>query len=207
MRLNGLMLFNQQQNGEVKNLVYELLNDSDLRVKVQAAWAILLFDEEYGFEEIAKFLYYKYNDVVIGAALALGKVADKRAVKPLIHAFANTCDPKVGAALVWAIGQCRDVSALPWLKAAIENDFVAANACEALGVIGDSSSLNVLLSALNFKNEDVRAYAARAISRLNFEIDTKAKIRAVAELQIFLQDRSRKVRLCAAVSLHRLGHI
>lgn len=207
MRLNGLAIFKQQQSNEVKSLVYELLNDSDLRVKIEAAWAILLFNGEYVFEEIVVNLQHEDNEMVIGAALALGKLADNRAVKPLLFAFANTDNPKVGAALAWAIGQCRDVAALPLLNAAIENDFVAANACEALGAIGDLSSLNILLAALSFNNEDVRSYAARAISRLNFDADIKAKNRAITELQIFLQDQSRKVRLCAAVSLHRLGHL
>ena len=63
------------------------------------------------------------------------------------------------------------------------------------------------------KPANVRAYAARALGLLRADADlpTAARAgqqsaqRAVPRLRQLLEDRSRKVRLCAAIALYELG--
>jgi HEAT repeat protein len=190
----------------------ECLADADGEVRTNAAVALIRIGDEQLFPEVVKSLRHEDPRVVIGAAVALGRLADKRVVPNLVEAF-KTEDPEVGAAVAWALGQCGDAAALPWLTTAVEQGFAVANACEALGRIGDARAQPALLSALGHAADDVRAYAARAIGLLRPDDSGAAGARAgqsaadkaAPALRELLKDRSRKVRLCAAIALYELG--
>lgn len=188
------------------------LQDPDGEVRTNAAVALIRIGDEQLFPEVVKALRHPDARVVIGAAVALGRLADARVVPNLIEAF-KTENAEVGAAVAWALGQCADPVVLPWLITAVEQGFAVANACEALGRIGDVRAQPTLLRALEHPSDEVRAYAARAIGLLRREPEeaSAARVaqlgaeRAVPRLRELLEDRSRKVRLCAAIALHELG--
>lgn len=188
------------------------LKDPDGEVRTNAAVALIRIGDEQLFPEVVKSLRHEDPRVVIGAAVALGRLADRRVVPNLVEAF-KTENPEVGAAVAWALGQCGDPAALPWLITAVDQGFATANACEALGRIGDPRAQPALLKALGSAADDVRAYAARALGLLKHDGDKSGKTRAslmsenkaVPALKQLLKDRSRKVRLCAAIALYELG--
>jgi HEAT repeat protein len=191
----------------------ERLQDGDGEVRTNAAVALIRIGDEQLFPEVVKALRHEDPRVVIGAAVALGRLADKRVVPNLVEAF-KTENPEVGAAVAWALGQCKDAAALPWLTTAVEQGFAVANACEALGRIADPKAQAALLKATTHAADDVRAYAARALGLLKHEggestagarAGQLASHRATPRLRELLQDRSRKVRLCAAIALYELG--
>ncbi len=205
VRSDATEILGCQREVKAVSMVRSLLKDPEKQVRVQAALALIRMGEEHILQDLMKSLGHPDSNVVVGAALTLGRLEDERATCSLLNAFA-TDDPEVGAAVAWALGQCKSAFALPLLILAIQHHFVPANACEALGKIGDVRALRVLLDALKFQDEDVRAYAARALSLLKFEKDSDQKEVVVAALQTLLPDRSRKVRMCVAVSLYQLNH-
>lgn len=200
------------------NPLRERVQDADGEVRTQAAVALIRIGDEQLFPEVVKALRHEDPRIVVGAAIILGRLADARVVPNLVEAF-KTTNTDVGSAVAWAIGQCGDAAALPWLMTAVERGFVAANACEALGRIGDMKAQPVLLKALESPADDVRAYAARALGMLRSGGTKSVAIKSAAGLRMgmlsdnkaapalrkLLSDRSRKVRLCAAIALYELG--
>ncbi len=185
-----------------------LLADPDGEVRTNAAVALIRIGDEQLFPEVVKALRHPDPRVIIGAAVALGRLADRRVVPNLVEAF-KTENVEVGAAVAWALGQCGDAAALPWLITAVDQGFAVANACEALGRIADARAQGALLTALASSSDEVRAYAARALGQLRFAAHEDDGVlldaRMVPALKGSLKDRSRKVRLCAAISLYELG--
>lgn len=186
----------------------ELLGDPDGEVRTHAAVALIRIGDDQLFPEVVKALRHSDPRVVIGAAVALGRLADRRVVPNLVEAF-KTENAEVGAAVAWALGQCGDAAALPWLITAVHQGFAVGNACEALGRIGDARAQSALLAAAASASDEARAYAARALGQLRYAESEEEGVapdpKLVPTLRALLQDRSRKVRLCAAVSLYELG--
>lgn len=182
-----------------------VLNDDDGEVRTQAAVALIRLGDDAVFPAVVRALRHQDPRVIIGAAVVLGHLRDRRVVPNLIEAF-KTDHEEVGAAVAWALGQCQDPACVPWLVTAVEQGFATANACEALGQIGDPLAFGTLRGVLHDAHEDVRAYAARAIGQLHFDGEEGPKSdAAISPLQSLLDDDSRKVRLCAALSLYDLG--
>ena len=205
MRSDAVEILGCQRETKAIPLIHPLLKDPEKQVRIQVAIALIRMGEEPLLQDLLANLRHPDRQVVIGAALTLGRLEDARATIELAKAFA-TDDPEVGAAVAWALGQCKDVFALPLLISAVKHHFVPANACEALGKIGDERALNILLDALTFQDDNVRAYAARALSLLKFQSHPDQNEAVVVALRSLLQDGSRKVRMCAAISLYQLNH-
>ena len=193
----------------------ELLHDSDGEVRIAVAVSLFRIGDEHLFPEVVKALRHDDPRVVIGAAVVLGRLADQRVVPNLVEAF-KTENVEVGSAVAWALGQCGDAACLPWLVTALEQGFATANVCEALGRIGDMKALSALQSALSYPSDDTRAYAARAIGMIQVanqgqrlgHLARAAQLtteKSVTMLKRLLKDRSRKVRLCAAIALYEFG--
>ncbi len=205
MRSDAVEILGCQRESKAIALMYPLLKDPERQVRIQVAIALIRMGEGDMLQDLMASLHHPDRQVVIGAALTLGRLEDGRASIELVKAFV-TDDPEVGAAVAWALGQCKNVLALPFLISAIKHHFVPANACEALGKIGDERALDILLDAVTFQDEDVRAYAARALSLLKFQRHPGQNETVVMALRSLLQDGSRKVRMCAAISLYQLNH-
>jgi HEAT repeat protein len=193
----------------------ELLQDPDGEVRTACAVSLFRIGDEHLFPEVVKALRHEDPRVVIGAAVVLGRLGDRRVVPNLVEAF-KTENMEMGAAVAWALGQCGDPACLPWLITALEQGFATANVCEALGRIGDPKAVPALLKALSFTSDDTRAYAARAIGMIQVSNQAPAMghlaraaqlstEKSVSMLRRLLKDRSRKVRLCAAIALYEFG--
>jgi len=180
------------------------LGDGDGEVRTQAAVALIRLGDDSLFPQVVRSLRHDDPRVVLGAAVVLGRVADKRVVPNLVEAFQTTHE-EVGAAVAWALGQCQDPACLPWLRAAVDQGFCVVHVCEAIGRIGDASAAPSLLPKVQSDAVNERAYAARALGMLRFDVDDAGKGDAVAALQGCLNDDARKVRLCAAIALYELG--
>jgi len=192
-------------------LLKQASSDPEMNVRTAAAVALIRIGDEELLGQIAAALEDPDPAVVAGAAAALGQIADPRVVPNLLQAF-RTENTGVGSAVAWALGQIGAVEAVPWLVAALENHFVPANACEALGRIGDPTVLPALIAALDEPNDDVRAYAARAVGQLiahpkttTAAATTRFRPKANLALNKLLNDRSPKVRAFAAIALVELG--
>lgn len=121
----------------------------------------------------------KYNDCIIRkeAVVALKKIADKRALFPLIDTLKYE--------------EWQD-------KYAVMNS-VRENAAEALGLLKDKRAVEPLINALKDKDVDVRWKAAWALGNIG---DKKA----IGPLIFALQDEYWPVRRFAASALGKIGH-
>jgi len=200
-------------NGRALHPLRSRLQDADPEVRTRAAVALVQIGDDQLFPEVVKGLRDQEPESVVGAALILGRIGDKAVVPNLIEAF-KTDTPQIGSAVAWALGQCGDPKALPWLITAVQNNFAAPNACEALGRIGDPKATSALVEALQSPSEDTRAYAARGLGMLKqraaagpmaAQVGLLAQNTIVPALTKALEDRSRKVRLCASIALYEVG--
>jgi len=137
------------------------------------------------------------SSVAAGAAAALGRTGDLRAVKPLIE-MARHADAAVRAAVVGALGALGDTRAIMPLIAAIEDPEVGVvmAAVDALGQIG-APGIPPLLEALRGSNADLRGVAARALAQIGAP--------ALGPLIRALSDRDVHVVVGAAEALGRIG--
>jgi len=146
----------------------------------------------------------KYADVRWQAANALGKIGDKRAVEPLIDAFADSPED-VRKSAVDALGQIGDERAVNALIAALndKDQDVRKSTVDALGQIGDERAVNALIAALNDKDEDVRKSVNYALGRIGYDHAAKAVIETLKNMD--LKDLDWDVWRSVFSSLERFG--
>jgi HEAT repeat protein len=102
------------------------------------------------------------------AAMALGKIGDKKAIKHLIKAISNQ-DPTFRSAAEEALGLIGDEEAVPPLIKALENDDISVrrHAAGALAKIGDDKALGPLkIAALKDRRWYVRLQMEEAITEI-----------------------------------------
>jgi hypothetical protein len=136
-------------------------------------------------------------DVRCGAAEALGKLGDARAVEPLI-ACLEELDWAVRNSAAIALGNLRDARAVEPLIACLkaQDARVRASAAIALGNLGDARAAEPLIACLKDKDAGGRSSAAIALGNLG-------DARAVSELVDALPDWDAKAQL--GVALKTLG--
>ncbi len=137
------------------------------------------------------------RDVAVRQAAieALGRLADGRAVTPLIASLKD--EPGLSSAALANIG----APAVDPLLTALRSltDRAARQACvAALGQIGDERAVAPLLACLQDADQNMRAAAVRALGQIKNE-------RALAPLISRLQDPDRDVRGAVAEALDSLG--
>lgn len=132
--------------------------------------------------------------IIPAAAAALGKIADEKAVKPLVQMLGRKVPSFRGAArnALIKIGN----PAVNELISALNNRniYVRQLSAEALGQIGDEIAVDGLINALNDEDSAVRWRAARALGQIG---NTKA----ANPLRKSLKDSYKKVREEATKSL------
>lgn len=130
-----------------------------------------------------------------GAAIALGKIGDVRAIEALIVALRDTYrDIRLHAAE--ALGEIKDTRAIEPLIVALD-DGVGTPIAEALKKIGMPAIVS-LIAALQDKNEDIRRRAAMTLGWIK-------NSRAVEPLIVSLSDPSNSVCNCAIGALKNIG--
>jgi HEAT repeat protein len=113
-----------------------VLGNGNQSVREASGRALLSIDGALGFDSMRALLKDSDSNRRVGAAEALARTADERAVQPLIQAL-------------------RD-----------ENGKVRAAAAEALGEINDSRAIEPLIQALADDDSDVRSRAIDALARI-----------------------------------------
>jgi HEAT repeat protein len=132
------------------------------------------------------------------AIWTLGKMGDKRAVRPLISALEDK-EPKVREAATWSLGKLADRSAVePLINGLADEEHKSREAAAyTLGKMGDRRAVEPLIYTLEDKDLKVRAAAAWTLGKL---VDK----RAIRPLIKTLGDGDPKVREAAAWALERL---
>ncbi|HHT9109043.1 MAG TPA: HEAT repeat domain-containing protein, partial [Candidatus Wunengus sp. YC64] len=130
-----------------------------------------------------------------GAAEALGKIKDARAVEPLIAALKDEYQ-YVRKWTAYALGEIKDARAVEPLIAALKDEYqyVREGAAEALGKIKDARAVEPLIAALKDEHSDVNWSAAEALGKIN-------DAHAVEPLIAALKDKDPVVRKGAADAL------
>ena len=133
------------------------------------------------------------------AALALGFIADARAVEPLIAALKDG-DSSLRREAARALGNIGDARAMePLIAVLADREYKARYAAAgALGRIGDARAVPALVAALKDRSDFVRMHAAEALGLIGDRRATEPVIGA-------LTDRAARVRGEAARALAKLG--
>jgi HEAT repeat protein len=130
------------------------------------------------------------------AAEALGKLGDKRAIRPLIKALDDGCLRHEAAKALVTLGPC---TVEPLIQALADGKSeVRAVAAWALGKLSDIRAVEPLVGGLGGWDSDVHRTAAEALGNLGDR-------RAVEPLIKVLGDGKRHVRQAAAEALDKLG--
>jgi HEAT repeat protein len=162
-----------------------------------------------------------YSNVRVGAAEALSKIGDERAVEPLVAALKDE-DGGVRKAVAEALGQIGDVRAVEPLIAALKDVGVRKAAVEALVEIG-APAVKLLSTVLRDKDPNVRTVAAKSLEAIGWRPDknevgaaywiikgrwdqcVEIGAPAVEPLMAALQDNWEVVRKAAAEALGKIG--
>ncbi len=162
--------------------------------------AVLIRFRELAVEPLIHALASAANlNVRVWAAQVIGKLADTRAVPPLLARIHDRSDA-LRTSVANALGDLRDARAVRPLIDSVLRDpsaTVRAQAAAALGRIGDVTAVPLLIAALGDPEHWVRLRALEAIEAIVPD-DTAA-------LEVALADPNRDVRFRAALALDRLG--
>jgi len=139
-----------------------------------------------------------------GAVMALGNIANCRAIPALIRALGDHSEYVRGEA-ARALAKISDVAAIPALIEALQKDdhrVVRREAAAALRTLGGQSPAvaDALRSALDDEYWEVRVEATRALGRIDDD-------RSVEPLVKSLEDTSYTVRTSAEFALANLGNL
>jgi HEAT repeat protein len=109
------------------------------------------------------------HNVRLAAASALGRIGDKRAVKPLIKALDDRRRVKEVAAQ--ALGEIGDPRAVDSLVNTLgdKNWEIRSTVTKALGKIGDYRAIQPLINLLRDRSENVRWTASQALKAITGE--------------------------------------
>jgi HEAT repeat protein len=170
-----------KDNRAVEALV-AALSDSDIRVRYEARLSLGKIGSP-AVKSLLTALTHKDVHVRQGAVEALGYIADPQAVKPLVSILG---DLKLQDEPVKALIRMGS-AAVEQLAAALEDsdDNVRWRAVEALTKIGDSRVTRRLVGALNDRNWELRAEAAKALRSLGWEPVDEAQ-RALYDVICFI---------------------
>jgi len=139
------------------------------------------------------------NDIAIGAANALGKIGDVRAVEPLI-ALMHKSALKVRSTCISALALIPDKSTEAPLTEALMNpeddNEARSGAASGLGKIGTPTAITTLLKTLDDPDNKLRSAAVSALSRAGESSEGRTPDPAViTQLVGALSDPNENVRL------------
>lgn len=186
-------------------LLWALLEDDHRPVRTAAAFALTRLRDPALVQAFILSLMGAPSAKLTKGAVTLAEAGYVNAVPYYVAGFHHSrTDKKLGAALARGMGLLADPSFVPLLIDALERDFVPTEAAEALGRLGDPSAAPSLLKALDHKKDSVRAAAAYSLGCLGTLSDDDEKVLR-EKLERLAKDKSRKVKLCAAVARFERG--
>ncbi|SCL75293.1 Bilin biosynthesis protein PecE [Methanoculleus chikugoensis] len=183
----------QGMGKEAVGYIIETLTDPHYGVRIAAAEALGEIGEADAVEALIQALGDAREDVRIAVISALGRIGDRRAVDPLIHLFRDRYHGvRVAAAdAVAEFGR----GALRELEEALDDPLpvVRVTAAKAIGLIGATESVPVLITHLGDSAPDVRWSVARALSTFD--------AMAIEPLFLVLRTGNKEMRLAAIDAL------
>ncbi len=156
----------EPEGEDAAELVGFKLRSTDPMVR-QIGVELLVSKGQKGLDEVIEMLDSPDANVRGGAAEALGRIGDKKAVGPLLRLVQDE-DRYVRRRAVQALGELRAERAVrPLVGRLSDNDwFVRWKVAEALGKIGGSGAIEALLIALEDENRYVRDEATAVLQRM-----------------------------------------
>ena len=171
----------------------EALSDPYYGVRIAAAEGLGELGDRSAVDALIRTLRDAREDVRIAAAHALGRIGDRRAIGPLIHLFADRYHGVRVAAADAIVEFGRD--ALRPLEEALSDPVpvVRMTAAKAIGLIGATESIPVLIEHLGDAAPEVRWSVARALGDFGSL--------AIEPLALVLKKGSKEMRLAAIDAL------
>jgi HEAT repeat protein len=150
---------------------------------------------------LVELLKEKNSTARLIAVMSLGKVNDRRVIKPLISAFDDP-DPWFRKSVVEALKELKEPEVFTFLCQALydKSKWVSSEAAWALGKTKNQEATPLLLKALEHEQEDTYTYTSviRALARLKDK-------RAFNQLITLTKEKEKEVQLAAIEALGDLG--
>ena len=170
-------------------------------LSLHAASALYQLHHESGLKYLIETLKNDDKNKIMFAALALGKLREKKAVEPLLLVIKeNENYPEVIYKAIEVLGQLGDSKAVEPLTQILKgkNWHYAPSAADALGNLGDTKAVEELINSLDDKREEKKIAAAIALGKIGDK-------RAVKPLIKKLRGKTNYVPVVVADALGRLG--
>ena len=205
-RRDALMRLGAMRHPEASRAAAAGLNDSEAIARVTAAHAITSLPAGEAAALLLPLLQDKLEFVRREGAYALGETRSKSAIQPLAELLTIEKEISVRAAVVKALGDIGDETAVPALAHVLsglspnkkskkrEDDFVMRAAAQSLGQIRSRAGLEPLLSALTNETNslDIRRAAAEALGLIGDPAAAPALQTAVNSGDPYLSEAARE---------------
>jgi HEAT repeat protein/beta-lactamase regulating signal transducer with metallopeptidase domain len=152
-----------ESRGGTASLADAVRRDSSTDVRAMAVWALGQLEDPQSVTTLAAALGDRSDEVRSRAAWALGTIGARPAPAALMDALSDRV-PAVRVSAAWALGQIEDTAAVRPLVAALDDSDaeVRRAAFWAAAQLGEGAQ-PALLAALEHKDPEIRAMAARAL--------------------------------------------
>jgi hypothetical protein len=158
------------------------MSGADPKVQRIAMKALDGIDDRYKVEPLAYALRYPSEHVRTYAAKELGRIKDRRALRPLIHRSLMDTEEAVRDAALAAVKQFDDPNLLsPYVGAMFsENEALAANAAHAVGEMGEVIGIEYLVYKLRAHGGGVSRSHIYLANQLSFIQDFDVEVAQTA---------------------------
>jgi len=137
-------------------------------VRMATCQALGMLKDPRAIPVLEKALYDESRTLRVVAARALSEIPGPESLETLVRVALQDEDDRLRSFVMKVIGGRRAKESVPRLESALaaESDLVRANAAQSLGVVGDRSSLPVLVRSLDDKTPRIRSLSAHAIAAI-----------------------------------------
>jgi HEAT repeat protein len=193
-----------------------LLMSHDPQQRSIGARAVCELEDARAIPALIQLLADSCPLVRVSAAYALGRNTSLDAVEPLMQQYAADWNGYVRKGVVWALGNCRDVRAVPTLLAAIKGDIAAvrlwaASAMAQMGTIGYEQIIQVIPPLIEGLRGDmvpaVRSNCAWSVGELCRDLPSNVVYATAVDslIEAFAEDPDISVREDAKAAMLKLG--
>jgi HEAT repeat protein len=193
-----------------------LLTSPDAQQRSIAARAFCELEDARAIPALITLLRDSCPLVRVSAAYALGRNTSADVVEPLVQQYATDWNGYVRKGVVWALGNCRDVRAVPTLLEAIKGDIAAvrlwaASAMAQMGTIGYEQIIQTIPPLIEGLRGDlvpaVRSNCAWSVGELCRDLPANVVYATAVDslIEAFAEDPDINVREDAKAAMLKLG--